>query len=131
MDRQQLQQGAPSTTNGSQAAELRKNPDLYSMLDGNTSTSTSKRGATPSTSGSRPQDTPSLVTLQLGLNTSSTTTTLDSSSATGVVLPNGVVLHHRPEVLAPVGGWPQLHAAVENGADAVYFGLSDFNARAR
>lgn len=37
----------------------------------------------------------------------------------------------RPEVLAPAGGWPQLVAAVENGADAVYFGLSDFNARAR
>jgi hypothetical protein len=37
----------------------------------------------------------------------------------------------KPEVLAPAGGWPQLRAAVENGADAVYFGLSDFNARAR
>ena len=40
-------------------------------------------------------------------------------------------LAHKPEVLAPVGGWPQLRAAVENGADAVYFGLEDFNARAR
>ena len=40
-------------------------------------------------------------------------------------------LHRKPEVLAPAGGWPQLRAAVENGADAVYFGLSDFNARAR
>ncbi|GFR48190.1 hypothetical protein Agub_g10043 [Astrephomene gubernaculifera] len=37
----------------------------------------------------------------------------------------------KPEVLAPAGGWPQLRAAVENGADAVYFGLEDFNARAR
>eukprot|EP00887_Chlorella_sp_A99_P000141 scaffold16.g141.t1 len=37
----------------------------------------------------------------------------------------------KPEVLAPAGGWPQLRAAVEAGADAVYFGLSDFNARAR
>ncbi len=37
----------------------------------------------------------------------------------------------KPEVLAPAGGWPQLRAAVENGADAVYFGLSAFNARAR
>ena len=35
----------------------------------------------------------------------------------------------KPEVLAPVGGWPQLRAAVENGADAVYFGLTDFSAR--
>ena len=38
---------------------------------------------------------------------------------------------HKPEVLAPAGGWPQLRAAVENGADSVYFGLSSFNARAR
>ena len=37
----------------------------------------------------------------------------------------------KPEVLAPAGGWPQLRAAVENGADAVYFGLHEFNARAR
>jgi putative protease len=38
----------------------------------------------------------------------------------------------RPEVLAPAGGWPQLRAAVENGADAVYFGAAaGFNARAR
>lgn len=37
----------------------------------------------------------------------------------------------KPEVLAPAGGWPQLKAAVENGADAVYFGVSEFNARAR
>lgn len=37
----------------------------------------------------------------------------------------------KPEVLAPAGGWLQLRAAVENGADAVYFGLSSFNARAR
>ncbi len=40
-------------------------------------------------------------------------------------------LLRKPEVLAPAGDWPQLHAAVENGADAVYFGLTDFNARAR
>lgn len=62
----------------------------------------------------------------------------------------------RPEVLAPAGGWDQasrerhlllrsrvpltnpvdhpdlqLHAAVEAGADAVYFGLHEFSARAR
>jgi U32 family peptidase len=36
-----------------------------------------------------------------------------------------------PEVMAPVGGWPQLHAAIANGADAVYIGLSSFSARAR
>lgn len=37
----------------------------------------------------------------------------------------------KPEVLAPAGGWPQLMSACENGADAVYFGVSSFNARAR
>lgn len=37
----------------------------------------------------------------------------------------------KPEVLAPAGGWNQLIAAAENGADAVYFGVSSFNARAR
>jgi putative protease len=37
-----------------------------------------------------------------------------------------------PELLAPAGDWDCLRAAVENGADAVYFGLEDgFNARAR
>ncbi|WP_199320105.1 U32 family peptidase [Leptolyngbya sp. FACHB-261] len=36
-----------------------------------------------------------------------------------------------PELLAPAGGYPQLRAAVAAGADAVYFGLSEFNARAR
>ncbi|MBQ1906806.1 MAG: U32 family peptidase, partial [Firmicutes bacterium] len=33
------------------------------------------------------------------------------------------------EILAPVGGQEQLVAAVRSGADAVYFGLQDFNAR--
>ena len=37
----------------------------------------------------------------------------------------------RPEVLAPAGDFDCIKAAVENGADAVYFGLSKFNARAR
>jgi len=37
----------------------------------------------------------------------------------------------RPEVLAPAGDWDCVHAAVENGADAVYFGLDRFNARMR
>ena len=37
----------------------------------------------------------------------------------------------RPELLAPAGDWEALRAAVANGADAVYFGLSAFNARAR
>lgn len=38
----------------------------------------------------------------------------------------------RPELLSPAGDWECVRAAVENGADAVYFGLDcGFNARAR
>lgn len=33
--------------------------------------------------------------------------------------------------MSPAGYWPQLHAAVEAGADAVYFGLGHFTARAK
>ncbi|MFN9712462.1 MAG: DUF3656 domain-containing protein [Planctomycetota bacterium] len=37
-----------------------------------------------------------------------------------------------PELLAPAGNWECVHAAIENGADAIYFGLeTGFNARAR
>lgn len=35
------------------------------------------------------------------------------------------------ELLAPAGHWDALHAAIENGADAVYFGVDAHNARAR
>jgi putative protease len=37
----------------------------------------------------------------------------------------------KPEIKSPAGYWPQLHAAVEAGADAVYFGLTHFTARAK
>ncbi len=37
----------------------------------------------------------------------------------------------KPEIMSPAGYWPQLHAAVEAGADAVYFGLTHFTARAK
>src|SRR5438552_14637238 len=38
----------------------------------------------------------------------------------------------RPELLAPAGDRECIRAAIENGADAVYFGLdTGFNARAR
>jgi collagenase-like PrtC family protease len=47
-----------------------------------------------------------------------------STSAAGSAL-------RKPQVLAPAGGWAQLRAAVACGADAVYFGLDAFNARAR
>ena len=37
----------------------------------------------------------------------------------------------RTELMSPAGYWPQLHAAIEAGADAVYFGLTHFSARAK
>src|ERR1041384_5695707 len=37
----------------------------------------------------------------------------------------------KPEIMSPAGYWPQLHAAVEAGADSVYFGLKHFTARAK
>lgn len=40
-------------------------------------------------------------------------------------------LYNRPEILAPAGNAEMMHAAVENGADAVYFGVQAFNARLR
>ena len=36
-----------------------------------------------------------------------------------------------PDLLAPAGDWECAKAAVENGADAIYFGLEKFNARMR
>src|ERR1051326_5332562 len=39
--------------------------------------------------------------------------------------------YRRPELLAPAGDWECARAAVENGADAIYFGLERFNARMR
>ncbi|RUT03486.1 peptidase U32 [Dulcicalothrix desertica PCC 7102] len=38
---------------------------------------------------------------------------------------------NRPSLLAPAGNWECAKAAVENGADAIYFGLDKFNARMR
>jgi putative protease len=37
----------------------------------------------------------------------------------------------KPEIMSPAGYYPQLHAAIEAGADAVYFGLKHFSARAK
>jgi putative protease len=41
------------------------------------------------------------------------------------------VTARKPEVKSPAGHWPQLHAAIEAGADGVYFGLKHFTARAK
>jgi putative protease len=40
-------------------------------------------------------------------------------------------LRAKPELLSPAGDWEAMRAAVANGCDAVYFGLSNFNARHR
>jgi len=40
-------------------------------------------------------------------------------------------MQRKPEIMSPAGYWPQLRAAVEAGADAVYFGLKHFSARAK
>src|SRR5260370_22121098 len=37
----------------------------------------------------------------------------------------------KAEIMSPAGYWPQLRAAIEAGADAVYFGLKHFSARAK
>jgi len=44
---------------------------------------------------------------------------------------NPQISFQRPELLAPAGNWECAKAAVENGADAIYFGLDRFNARMR
>jgi putative protease len=46
-----------------------------------------------------------------------------------IALPN--IRPSRPELMSPAGDWDALRAAVANGADAVYFGLDQFNARHR
>jgi putative protease len=40
-------------------------------------------------------------------------------------------ISNRPELMAPAGDWTMLRAAVNNGADAVYFGLDKLNMRAK
>jgi putative protease len=37
----------------------------------------------------------------------------------------------KPEIMSPAGYWPQLNAAIDAGADSVYFGLKHFSARAK
>src|SRR5580704_19466482 len=42
-----------------------------------------------------------------------------------------MVAARKPEIMSPAGYWPQLRAAIEAGADSVYFGLKHFTARAK
>src|ERR1035437_6911636 len=37
----------------------------------------------------------------------------------------------KPELMAPAGDWTMLTAAVNNGADAVYFGVDKLNMRSK
>src|SRR5260370_13307141 len=56
------------------------------------------------------------------------------SSVSNIPESESGALHSRPalpELLAPAGDWECVKAAVENGADAIYFGLEKFNARMR
>ncbi|PSR13962.1 peptidase U32, partial [filamentous cyanobacterium CCP3] len=53
--------------------------------------------------------------------------TLDSIESTDAA----VAAPPLPELLAPAGNWDCAKATVENGADAIYFGLDRFNARMR
>ena len=71
---------------------------------------------------------PRFIAASLGPRVSSTSST---SIATGL-FPTGSSAGARPpELLAPAGDWECAKAAVENGADAIYFGLERFNARMR
>ncbi len=48
-----------------------------------------------------------------------------------VILPKTYVMHTKPELLLPAGNTESFFAALKAGADAVYLGLQQFNARAR
>ena len=58
---------------------------------------------------------------------------MSASVTTSAPLPSPAapVRYARPELLAPAGDWECARAAVENGADAIFFGLERFNARMR
>ena len=54
------------------------------------------------------------------------------TTETAALIPHSALrTPHLPELLAPAGDWDCAKAAVENGADAIYFGLEKFNARMR
>ncbi|WP_088893621.1 U32 family peptidase [Leptolyngbya ohadii] len=57
--------------------------------------------------------------------------TADLTADLQSLTPSLPVPFKRPEILAPAGNWECAKAAVENGADAIYFGLDRFNARMR
>lgn len=50
------------------------------------------------------------------------------NKSTDIQLPTS---NRQPELMAPAGDWTMLRAAVNNGADAIYFGLDKLNMRAK
>jgi U32 family peptidase len=56
---------------------------------------------------------------------------MNSDISNGLRLNPPTSTWQRPQLLAPAGYWDCAKAAVENGADAIYFGLDKFNARMR
>src|SRR5580692_6922108 len=56
---------------------------------------------------------------------------MKAADITEAIRPRPAAASGLPELLAPAGDWECVKAAVENGADAVYFGLEKFNARMR
>src|SRR5690242_5450220 len=60
-------------------------------------------------------------------------TDLMTSTSPSLATPQPAASESRriPEILAPAGGREQFFAALNAGADAVYLGLKQFNARSR
>jgi putative protease len=54
-----------------------------------------------------------------------------TQSEPAIIQNSNLEIRSLPELLAPAGDWDCARAAVENGADAIYFGLEKFNARMR
>ncbi len=46
-------------------------------------------------------------------------------------MPTKELRQPKPEIMSPAGHWPELKTAIEAGADAVFFGLNHFTARAK
>src|SRR5437764_381167 len=61
----------------------------------------------------------------------STAPPISTKAAVSATAPQPQSVLRKPELLAPAGDWECAKAAVENGADAIYFGLERFNARMR
>lgn len=87
--------------------DMRKNPDLYSNIQDLSGVALSNGSPKLQPARSAPA-----------------AATAAAPAAEGTAAPAKALQRPlvKPEVLAPAGGWPQLKAAVENGADAVYFG---------